>query len=116
MGGSSSTRRMRTARSAMGWTSSVGPPGRAHTLIGRMHDLRLYRIALIPAFLALFVAAFALENRPRPATTPLTAEAFDGARAFGSAEAPPRDSLRELAAAFPDRRPGSEGDARLADR
>ncbi len=81
-----------------------------------MHDLRLYRIALVPAFLALFVVAFALENRPRPHTTALSADAFDGARAFGTGPRPPRGSLRELARAFPDRRPGASGDEALAAR
>ena len=42
------------------------------------------------------------------------ADAFDPARAYGSERA--RDSLIELGAAFPDRRPGSEGDRALADR
>src|SRR5215212_2746625 len=106
MGCSSSTSRMRTARSAMGCPPKPRTPATKAYAQGPMHDLRLYRIAWVPAFLALFVCAFALENRPAPVTTPLTADAFDGARAFGRGDEPPRDSLRELAATFPDRRAG----------
>ncbi len=82
-----------------------------------MHDLRLYRIALVPAFLAIFVAAFALENRPPPVTTPLSPQAFDGDRAHGGdARRPPRNSLRELVAAFPEREPGSVAEEQLGER
>ena len=76
----------------------------------------MYRTAFLPALMALFVVAFALENRPAPATSRIAADAFDGARAFGPGEAAARDSLRELGAAFPDRRPGSRGDAGVARR
>jgi hypothetical protein len=79
-------------------------------------DVRVYRAAFLPALVALFVAAFSLVDRPAPATTPLSADAFDGARAFGTADPPPRDSLRQLVRAFPDRRPGSAGDRALAAR
>jgi hypothetical protein len=77
-------------------------------------DPRVYRAAFVPALIALFVVAFSLEGRPRPATTRLSADAFDGVRAYGGARA--RNSVAELAAAFPQRRPGSSGDAALADR
>ena len=66
-------------------------------------DVRVYRAAFLPALVALFVAAFSLADRPAPATSPLAADAFDGARAFGGA-APLRNSLAELARSFPDRR------------
>jgi hypothetical protein len=79
-------------------------------------DVRVYRAAFLPALVALFVAAFSLVDRPPPITSPLSADAFDGARAYGTAKRPPRNSLRELAASFPDRRPGSAGDMALADR
>jgi hypothetical protein len=79
-------------------------------------DVRVYRAAFLPALVALFVAAFSLVDRPAPATSPLAADAFDGARAYGTAARPPRNSLRELAASFPSRRPGSAGDLALADR
>ena len=83
----------------------------------RVLDLRVYRAAFGPALIALLVVAFSLVSRPAPSTTPLAGDAFDGLRAFGGrGTAPPRDSLRELARAFPARRPGSAGDAALADR
>lgn len=73
-----------------------------------MHDPRIYRAALLPALLALVVAAFSLQAAPRASTTTLAPDAFDGARAFGT--------LEGLAAEFPHRRPGSAGDRALADR
>jgi hypothetical protein len=79
-------------------------------------DTRLYRAAFLPALIAVFVCAFSLTDRPAPATTPLAADAFDTSRAFGSPRQPPRDSLLELADAFPQRRPGSPGDEALATR
>jgi hypothetical protein len=79
-------------------------------------DVRVYRAAFLPALVALFVAAFSLLDRPAPATTSQAADAFDGARAFGSADPPPRDSLRELARSFPARAPASPGDSGLAAR
>ncbi len=80
-----------------------------------MLDVRVYRAAFLPALVALFIAAFSLADRPAPATTPLAADAFDGERAFGG-RAPLRNSLNELGRAFPDRRVGTAGDTRLADR
>src|SRR5215211_154936 len=77
-------------------------------------DVRVYRAAFLPALLALFVAAFSLEGRPSPARTRAVADAFDPARAYGSERV--RDSLLQLGAAFPDRRPGSAGDTALAAR
>src|SRR3954452_4324261 len=79
-------------------------------------DVRVYRAAFLPALIALFVAAFSLADRPAPATTRQAADAFDGTRAFGSVTPPPRNSLRELGKAFPDRAPASPGDVGLADR
>ena len=79
-----------------------------------MLDLRVYRTAFLPALIAVFVVAFSLQSRPSPVRTRAVADAFDPARAYGSERA--RDSLLELGAAFPDRRPGSEGDRALADR
>ena len=81
-----------------------------------MLDLRVYRAAFVPAVVALFVAAFSLADRPAPATTADPAEVFDAAGAFGDETRPQRNSLHELARAFPDRRPGSAGDAGLAAR
>ena len=85
--------------------------------MSRVLDGRAYRAAFLPAFLVLFVVAFSLENRPAPATTDLVPEAFSAARTLGSGpSSPPRNSMLELAASFPDRSPGSAGDAGLADR
>ena len=68
-----------------------------------MLDARVYRTAFLPALVALFVAAFALADRPGPARSGLPADAFSGARAFGTGDAPEPQSLQGMAAAFPDR-------------
>ena len=75
-----------------------------------MVDPRIYRAALLPVLFALVLLAFSVENRPRPLTTPIAPDAFAGARAFDSAYA----GRNALADRFPDRRPGSPGDNRLA--
>ena len=72
-----------------------------------MLDVRVYRAAFVPALVAVFVAAFSLADRPAPATSPLAADAFDSGAAFGDAARPQRNSLNELARAFPSRTPGS---------
>ena len=72
-----------------------------------MLDLRLYRVAFLPAVLAVIVVAFALQSREPPIVgTTLAPDAFDGRRAISQ--------LELLGAAYPDRRPGSRGDRRLA--
>ena len=74
-----------------------------------MLDLRLYRVAFVPAVLAIIVAAFSLTERGEPAVgTPLAPDAFDGKRAIAE--------LRSLEAMYPDRRPGAPDDERLATR
>ena len=75
-----------------------------------MSDPRLYRAALVPVLLALILLGFSLENRPRALTTTLAPDAFAGDRAFDRAY-----GSGGLADRFPDRRPGSLGDERLAD-
>jgi hypothetical protein len=72
----------------------------------RMLNGRLYRAAFVPFLLALAVAAFSLGPRPRPLSSTLAPDAFEGVRAFSE--------LHSLAASYPDRRPGSVGDERLA--
>lgn len=67
---------------------------------------RLYRAAFVPFLFALAIAAFSLGPRPRPLTSTLAPDAFEGARAFSE--------LRSLGARFPNRRPGSPGDEALA--
>jgi hypothetical protein len=76
-----------------------------------MTDPRLYRAALLPVLFALVLLGFSLENRPRPLTTALAPDAFAGDRAFARAYGPGPS----LASRFPERRPGSPGDERLAD-
>lgn len=71
-----------------------------------MLDLRLYRVAFVPVLLALLVAAFSLQDRPRPIGTTQSPEGFDRFRA--------QQTLKTDLAAFTDRRPGSAGDERLA--
>lgn len=77
--------------------------GSAETLI----DLRLYRIAFLPALLAVIVAMFSLEGAPdalEPVDPPTT---FEGDRAAAVA--------RQIASTAPDRSPGSPGDEAVAE-
>jgi hypothetical protein len=69
---------------------------------------RLYRAALVPVVFALAIAAFSLTSRPRPLTATLAPDAFQGSTALAE--------LKSLAAAYPERRPGSTGDGQLAAR
>ena len=78
-------------------------------------DARVYRTAFLPALFALFVAAFALQDRPDPSRSAVAADAFDAARAFGPGDTPDPASINGLANAFPDRTAGSVDDARMAD-
>ncbi len=73
-----------------------------------MLDPRIYRAAFLPILFALVLVAFSLRDQPRPLTTTLAPDAFDGASAFAQ--------LESLAAAAPLRRPGSAGDRLVADR
>lgn len=67
---------------------------------------RLYRAGFLPFVIALAVAAFSLGARPLPATTTLAPDAFEGPGAFAE--------MQSLAARFPERRAGSDGDEALA--
>jgi hypothetical protein len=69
---------------------------------------RLYRVAFAPFAVALAVASFSLTARPGPLTSTLAPDAFEGAPALAE--------LQSLAAEFPQRRPGSPGDAALAKK
>jgi hypothetical protein len=71
-----------------------------------MLEPRLYRVAFVPVLLALLVAAFSLQDRPRPIGTTQAPEAFDEIRAD--------QTLNDLARRFPVRRPGDAADTRLA--
>ena len=67
---------------------------------------RLYRATFLPFLLALAVTAFSLTARPAPLASTLAPDAFNGASAYSK--------LTELAHRFPERRPGSAGDSKLA--
>ncbi len=67
---------------------------------------RLYRAAFVPFLFALAIAAFSLGSRPLPFSSTLAPDAFEGAPAF--------EELKRMAAEFPQRRPGSPGDEKLA--
>ncbi len=70
-------------------------------------DYRLYRLAFIPAVLAVIVLMFSLEGAPEaiePTTPPTT---FEGNRAAAAA--------RQVAALAPERSSGSQGDVAIAD-
>jgi hypothetical protein len=69
---------------------------------------RIYRAAFAPFAIALAIAAFSLTARPAPLRSTLAPDAFDGRLALAEA--------RQLAAEFPERRPGGAGDDELAHR
>jgi len=71
-------------------------------------DPRIYRAGFLPILFALVLAGFSLREPPRPLTTSLAPDAFDGAAAFAQLDA--------LATAAPSRRPGSAGDRLVAQR
>jgi hypothetical protein len=68
---------------------------------------RIYRAGFLPALFCVVVAMFSLENRPSPLPQGLAADVlFDGRLA--------RQTLEDVVARHPDRRPGSAGDAAAA--
>jgi hypothetical protein len=72
-----------------------------------MLDPRIYRKGLMLVAFALIVLAFSFENQPDPLSTTLVPDAFNGQTAYGT--------MQQLAAQYPDRRPGSSGDEHIAD-
>jgi len=72
-----------------------------------MIDFRLYRAAFAPAVAAVVVLLFALTAPPDPLPTGVTPAEFDGNAATGLAH--------QIVAMAPDRTPGSDGDAKVAD-
>jgi hypothetical protein len=66
----------------------------------------IYRAGLIPALLAVIIAAFSLSEPPKGVSTILAPDAFNGPRAAAV--------LQDLVRSYPSRRPGSAGDDRLA--
>jgi hypothetical protein len=73
-----------------------------------MLDPRIYQAALVPALVALVIAAFSIQSPPRALTAGLPPDSFSAARSFAD--------LRELAARYPSRPPGGRGDRALARR
>jgi hypothetical protein len=71
-----------------------------------MFDGRIYRAAFVPLLFVLVIAGFSLAGRPGSLRSTLAPDAFDGPRAYAG--------LQALAKRYPDRRPGSAGDDRLA--
>jgi Peptidase family M28 len=72
-----------------------------------MLDLRIYRTGLIVVAVAVIVVAFSLDNQASPLNGTLTPDAFNGATAYAT--------MGNLAAQYPDRRPGSDADTSLAN-
>ena len=72
-----------------------------------MIDFRLYRIALVPALIAVVVVMFSLEGAPDALEPGTLRGEFDGSRAAALA--------RQIVNTAPDRTPGSEGDSAVAD-
>lgn len=72
-----------------------------------MLDPRIYRAAFLPVLLAVIVAAFSLQDRPRPIGTTLAPDAFLGVNAA--------QTLDDLAEDFPVRRPGGADDTALSE-
>ncbi len=71
-----------------------------------MLDPRIYRTGFIGVALAVIVFAFSLETQPGGMGTTLSSEAFNGGAVYAA--------INNLAAQYPDRRPGSGGDDALA--
>jgi hypothetical protein len=74
----------------------------------RVLDPRIYRAGFLPILFALVLLGFSLGDPPRPLTTSLAPDAFDGVAAFRQ--------LDQLATDAPTRRPGSAGDGLVARR
>jgi hypothetical protein len=72
-----------------------------------MLDPRIYRTGIIAVALAVIVFAFSLETQPGGPGSTLAPDAFNPQNA--------QSTLSSLLRAAPDRRPGSSGDARVAD-
>jgi hypothetical protein len=71
-----------------------------------MFDLRMYRAGLVVVVLAALVLAFSLENQQGPLSSTLAPVAFNGQNV--------QSTMKTMAAAYPDRRPGTFGDTDLA--
>jgi hypothetical protein len=71
-----------------------------------MLDPRIYRMALLPVVLAVIVLAFSLSDQQGPMGTNLAPDAYNGQNTYAT--------MQQLAAQYPNRRPGSVGDDALA--
>ena len=73
-----------------------------------MIEPRVYRAAFVPALLAVVLAMFSFESRPRPLAQGLAADVlFDGAQAG--------ELATRIATDAPDRRPGTRGNLATAE-
>ena len=73
----------------------------------RVVNLRLYRLAFLPAAVALVVLMFSLDGVPAPITEPVPAGTYQGDAAAAAA--------RQIIRLAPERPAGSAGDERVAD-
>jgi Peptidase family M28 len=72
-----------------------------------MLDPRIYKTGLMVVAVAVIVVAFSLDNQASPLNATLTPDAFNGGTAYAT--------MGNLAAQYPDRRPGSEADTSIAN-
>ena len=79
-----------------------------------MLDLRVYRAAFVPALLAHLGCGVLAPGSPAPTRRRYAPDAFDARRRSRAAHA--ATELAQRAGPIPGPRPGSDGDARLADR
>jgi hypothetical protein len=72
-----------------------------------MLDPRIYRTGLMVVVVAVIVGAFSLGNQSGPLTATLVPDAFNGQNAY--------TTMQTLAAEYPNRPPGSQGDTAIAN-
>jgi hypothetical protein len=73
-----------------------------------MLDPRIYRTGLVVVALGVLVLAFSLENQPGALSSSLAPDAFNGQNVF--------TTMKQMAARYPDRPPGSTDDGDLASQ
>ena len=74
--------------------------------LAAMLDPRIYRTGLIVVALAVVVLAFSFSDQQAGLSSSLAPDAFNGQNVY--------TNMKQMAAAYPDRRPGSAGDDALA--
>ncbi|MBV9940649.1 MAG: M28 family peptidase [Solirubrobacterales bacterium] len=72
-----------------------------------MLDPRIYRNGMMIVVFALIVVAFSFGSQAAPLSATLVPDSFNGLGAYAT--------MNSLAARYPDRKPGSEGDNQVAD-